>query len=164
VQPSRTLLWAWAWELGRTTEQVVEADWAGVLTFPRALSVVDGELWSRPAAELEGLRRERLAWDPGVGVRVPAFEVVTTGPAQLCLADAGTEVLVADVAPHPSTPTRILVDGSLVEVFAGPTPSTTRAYPSATSRWVVRAEPESTVVWRLGTASGGSPDREVPVP
>jgi beta-fructofuranosidase len=161
VQPDRTLMWGWAWEHGRTPEQVLEADWAGVLTFPRELSVVDGELCSRPAAELVGLRREQLAWEPGTGFEAAAFEVQVTGPAQLQLADGGTEVLVADVAPHPTGPTRILVDGSLVEVFAGPTPSTTRAYPTATSRWVVRAEASSTVVWRLGLASGGSADREV---
>jgi beta-fructofuranosidase len=164
VQPSRTLLWAWAWELGRTAEEIVEADWAGVLTFPRELSVVDGELWSRPAAELEGLRRDRLAWEPGAGFSVPAFEVVLTGPARLYLTDGGTDVLVADVTPYRTTPSRILVDGSVVEVFAGPTPSTTRAYPSATSSWVVRADADSAVVWRLGTPSGGSPDREVPLP
>jgi hypothetical protein len=44
---------------------------------------------------------------------------------------------------------RILVDGSLVEVFAGPTPTTLRAYPSATSLWALDADPGSTV-WRLG--------------
>jgi beta-fructofuranosidase len=164
VQPQRTLMWGWAWELGRTAEEVAEADWAGVLTFPRELSVVDGELRSRPAAELEGLRREPLAWEPGTGFQAPAFEVVLTGPAQLYLTDAGTDVLVADVTPHGATPSRILVDGSLVEVFAGPTPSTTRAYPSPTSSWVVRAEADRAVAWRLGTSSGESPDREVPLP
>ena len=153
VQPDRKLLWAWAWEHGRSREEIVEADWAGVLTFPRELSVVDGELCSRPAAELVGLRRELLSWQPGVGFQAAAFEVESTGPVQLYLADAGGEVLVADVAPHPAAATRILIDGSLVEVFAGTTPMTTRAYPSRTSTWVVHAEAVGTTVWRLGQPS-----------
>ncbi len=163
VLPDRTLLWAWAWEHGRSAEQVVEADWAGVLTFPRELSVVDGALCSRPARELAGLRRDQLSWRPGVGFTAVAFEVQATGAVQLSLTDAGTEVLVADVAAQGTTPTRVLVDGSLVEIFAGPVPRTTRAYPDATSRWTLRADPGTTVVWRLGTAPHESLDGDVPV-
>ena len=162
VQPSRTLLWAWAWEHGRTAEEIVDADWAGVLTFPRELHVVDGELVSVPAPELVGLRQERLPWRPGVGTAASAFEVESTGGVRLYLADAGSEVLVVDVPPHPAAPTRVLVDGSLVEVFAGATPTTTRAYPTAMSRWVVRADPALTTLWRLGTAPTGSPASDLP--
>jgi beta-fructofuranosidase len=150
VQPERTLLWGWAWEHGRTPEEVVEADWAGVLTFPRELSVVDGTLATRPAPELLGLRREELAWQPGVGFAARAFEVESTGPVQLLLVDGDSEVVVLDLAPAWEEPTRVLVDGSLVEAFAGPTPLTTRAYPTATSAWVVRADPARTTVWQLG--------------
>jgi beta-fructofuranosidase len=150
VQPERTLLWGWAWEHGRSPEEVVEADWAGVLTFPRELSVVDGTLVTRPAPELLGLRQEELTWEPDVGFVAQSFEVETTGPVQLVLADGESEVVVLDLAPAWEEPTRVLVDGSLVEAFAGPTPVTTRAYPSATSRWVVRADPARTTVWRLG--------------
>jgi beta-fructofuranosidase len=147
------LLWAWAWEHGRTADEIVAAGWAGVLTFPRELAVVDGELASRPATELVALRRERLDWQSGVDLSVPAFEVESTGPVRLCLADAGTEVIVLDVAPDPAGPTRVLVDGSLVEAFSGPTPVTTRAYPLSSSTWVVHAEPANTTVWRLGQPS-----------
>jgi beta-fructofuranosidase len=150
VQPERTLLWGWAWEHGRSPEEVVEADWAGVLTFPRELSVVDGTLVTRPAPELLGLRQEELTWEADVGFVAQSFEVETTGPVQLVLADGESEVVVLDLAPAWEEPTRVLVDGSLVEAFAGPTPVTTRAYPSATSRWVVRADPARTTVWRLG--------------
>jgi beta-fructofuranosidase len=153
VQPDRTLLWAWAWEHGRTAEEIVDADWAGVLTFPRELSIVDGELASQPAAELVSLRGERLAWQPGVGFSAPAFEVQTTGPVQLYLDDGGTRTLVVDLAPHPAGTSRVLVDGSIVEAFAGPTPVTTRAYPSASSTWVVQGSVESTTVWSLGHPS-----------
>ena len=31
AEPDRTLLWGWAWELGRSDQQIAEAGWAGVL-------------------------------------------------------------------------------------------------------------------------------------
>ncbi len=40
----RVLLWGWAWEVGRSENQVRDAGWAGVLTFPRELTVADGVL------------------------------------------------------------------------------------------------------------------------
>ena len=40
----RTLLWGWAWEIGRTPDQIINAGWAGMLTFPRELFVRDGVL------------------------------------------------------------------------------------------------------------------------
>ena len=45
---------------------------------------------------------------------------------------------------------RVFVDGSLVEVYDGDTPFTTRAHPGADSSWVLRAELGDVVVWRLG--------------
>ena len=150
--PGRTLLWAWSWELGRSEEQIARAGWAGVLTFPRELRVVDGRLVSLPAAELVRLRREELDWRVDEGFRAGAFEVTGTAGVQLLLADEGREVLVAETAPTGAAdPGRLLVDGSLVEVFAGPTPLTTRAYPTATSRWLVRTgDPAAVTVRRLG--------------
>ena len=44
----------------------------------------------------------------------------------------------------------MLVDGSLVEVFAGATPRTTRAYPGEQSSWVLAANPEHVTVHLLG--------------
>jgi beta-fructofuranosidase len=164
AEPGRHLMWGWAWEHGRSPEQVVEADWAGALTFPRELSVVDGTLVSRPAAELVGLRRETLAWRPDADLAARAFEVETSGPLQLCLRDDGSEELVLDLVPHPAEPTRVLVDGSVVEAFAGPTPVTTRAYPSATSSWVLRADPACTTVWRLGEPTTACGDGSQPLP
>lgn len=55
----RTLTWGWIPE-GRSAAAQWDAGWAGVLSLPRELCVVDGELRQRPAAELEGLRDERL--------------------------------------------------------------------------------------------------------
>ena len=40
VDGDRVLLWGWAWEgAQRTPEEVAAAGWAGVLTFPRELSL-----------------------------------------------------------------------------------------------------------------------------
>jgi beta-fructofuranosidase len=166
VEPGRVLLWAWAEELGRTTEELVAAGWAGALTFPRELYLDQGRLGSRPAAELLGLRREPMTWAAGTGFRERVFEVEAVGPVRLRLVDLGPVDLglVGPVEPGrvdgspngtvvavgaPGQAVRILVDGSLVEVFAGPTPRTLRAYPTATSHWVLDADP-GTTLWRLG--------------
>jgi hypothetical protein len=47
---------------------------------------------------------------------------------------------------------RILVDGSMIEIFDGTaTAYTTRAYPTMTSRWLLRlAQPAPISAWRLG--------------
>src|SRR4030095_13836068 len=57
----RHLLWAWSWERGRPRAEIIPAGWAGTLTFCRELSLVDDTVLSRPAAELEALRRGPLA-------------------------------------------------------------------------------------------------------
>jgi beta-fructofuranosidase len=143
----RTLLWGWSWELGRDFTEVAQAGWAGSLTFPRELVVRNGRLGSRPAAELAGLRRERLAVI-GEGFAADAFEVVASEPVTLRLGD---EEIVA-ARGTVDEPARILVDGSMVEAFAGHRATTTRAYPTETSRWrVVTDGPVE--VWRLGPPS-----------
>ena len=143
----RTLLWGWAWELDRTAEQIEEAGWAGVLTFPRELFVRDGRLGSRPAAELQALRQETVSWQPGEPLGLPAFEVVARGPVTLRI--AGTDAAVAHLEPSGPDPATILVDGSLVEVFDDGRSTTTRAYPDQDHRWVVEAEPDDMLIYRL---------------
>ena len=132
----RVLLWGWSWELGRTAEQVEAAGWAGVLTCPRELGVVDGVLTSRPARELEALRGPAL---PAAGSFVErAFEVLADSAVGLTLEDGDREQLVLDPARAAGGAVRVLVDGSLVEAFAADGRSlTTRAYPTVTSRWRV---------------------------
>jgi beta-fructofuranosidase len=177
----RILLWAWSWERGRSPADIAAAGWAGALTFCRELSL-DGEtLLSRPAAELAGLRRERLELVAGDPFDAAAFEaelpadagrvslrladaagerpvtigagerLAAIGAGEALVADRAGEALVADVDPAPSG-ARVLVDGSMVEIFGGgPTAYTTRAYPTATSRWVLRWAGEAPVrAWRLG--------------
>ena len=44
---------------------------------------------------------------------------------------------------------RVLVDGSIVEVFGDGPPATSRHYPTAAAHWEVSA-PDGARVWRLG--------------
>jgi beta-fructofuranosidase len=153
----RTLLWAWSWEHGRSPEDIDTAGWAGALTFCRELSLIDGVPVSWPAAELDRFRIEPLQLVSGVPFTAAAFDVELgndTGQASLWLVDDADERLVAevDLPPDPVVPPRILVDGSMVEIFDGePTAFTTRAYPTTTSMWILRlARPGPVRAWRLG--------------
>jgi beta-fructofuranosidase len=155
VDGDRVLVWGWAWELDRTAEQVDAAGWAGVLTFPRELSLrsdPDGTrtLASRPAPELTGLRTAELPGSLGAPPPERSFEVVATGPVRLSLRDAAAVQVIAEVAGTPEEPARVLVDGSLVEAFAGGRSWTTRAYPSAGGHWLVEGSPEAVAAYRLG--------------
>jgi beta-fructofuranosidase len=145
----RTLLWGWSWELDRDFAAVAQAGWAGSLTFPRELFVRDGRLGSQPARELAGLRREQVAAAGGGEVTVPAFEVVASGSVTLELVDGAAAREVVRAAGSTDEPARILVDGSMVEAFAAGRSTTTRAYPTASSRWQVSAD-GALEIWRLG--------------
>jgi beta-fructofuranosidase len=147
-EPDRTLLWAWAWELDRSDEQLAEQGWAGVLTFPRELYVGDGALRMRPAAELIGLRRARLEWQAGATIHAHAFELLASGPVALRLMDQDSDVLVAAAEGTAANPARIFVDGSIIETFDHGASRTARAYPTLSSRWV--AEGVAVTVFRLG--------------
>lgn len=143
----RVLLWGWAREDERPAADVAAAGWSGVLTFPRELSLrEDGTVASRAAPELRALRREPLDAPSGV-VRERSFEVLGAEPFDLVLVGPGGSTTVVAV-PGPA---RVLVDGSLVEVFADGVPSTLRAYPDADSHWELRGA-ERAQVWRLGPA------------
>lgn len=158
AEPDRTLLWGWAQELGRSTQQIAEAGWAGVLTFPRELYVRDGGLRSRPATELVGLRRGHLGWRPGARFQAHAFELVADGPVALRLIEDGSDTLVSAAQGTPADPARILIDGSIVETFERGASHTTRAYPTTETRWVV--DGAAVTAYRLGgrAAVGGAAD------
>jgi beta-fructofuranosidase len=156
----RVLLWAWSWERGRPRADITAAGWAGTLTFCRELSVVDDTVVSRPAAELDGLRRDPLPIAPDQPFSAAAFDIELapdSGRAELWLLDGDDERLVAeiDVAESAVVPPRILVDGSIVEIFDGSgIPNTMRAYPTATSRWLLRFDgPAPLSAWRLDASS-----------
>lgn len=148
VEPDRVLLWGWAWEgEQRSPAAIADAGWAGTLTFPRELTLGSDGLVSQPAAELTGLRSAELTGGTAGTINDDAFEVVSAGPVDLLLLDpaAGRRELVAATDGE----TRILVDGSIVEVFGSGPSVTSRHYPSATSRWEVSA-PAGFRAWRLG--------------
>ena len=145
---------------GRTS---TDAGWAGSLTFCRELSLVDDVLVSRPVAELDRLRREPLPLAPDQPFAAAAFDVELDRRRRPGGAVVGRRRRRAagrrgrPIAPAPVVPPRILVDGSMVEVFdGGPTPFTTRAYPTATSRWLLRtARPAALRAWHLGPGPNG---------
>lgn len=159
VEPDRVLCWGWAQERGRTPEQLAAAGWAGVLTSPRELLLVDGVLVSRPAAELAVLRQARLSVPPGVDFSEPAFEVEAHGPVRLVLRSGGADRWAVEAVGSPAAPARLLVDGSLVEVFAGGRCRTDRAYPGADSTWLVLGDPSELILYRSAQLSS---DRERP--
>jgi beta-fructofuranosidase len=156
-QDGRILLWAWSWERGRTREDIGAAGWAGALTFCRELSLLGDTLVSRPVPELAGLRQEALRIESNRAFTATTYDVELDPDVRqvtLCLVDGGDEQLVAevDLAPSPVVQPRILVDGSMIEIFDGTaTAYTTRAYPTMTSRWLLRlAQPAPISAWRLG--------------
>jgi beta-fructofuranosidase len=153
AEPDRTLLWGWAWELGRSAQQVAEAGWAGVLTFPRELYLRDGVLGVRPATELTTLRSERLVLQQGQPFQAQAFELVASGPVVLRLTKGASDVLVLSAEGTATEPARILVDGSIVEIFQRGTSHTTRVYPTADSNWVV--DGTTVTAYRLGGRVAG---------
>ena len=152
----RVLMWAWSWEHGRARQDIAEAGWAGALTFCREVTLVGDTLVSRPAPELDGLRGEPLHLAPAEPFTAAAFDVELppdAGRTSLWLLDDAHGQMVAEFEPQdgPGTP-RILVDGSMVEIFDGSaTAFTTRAYPNRSSQWVVRCDrPVPLRAWRLG--------------
>ena len=148
----RTLIWAWSWEHGRSADEIARAGWAGSLTFCRELALVDDVLVSRPVAELDALRGEPIDVRAGEAFAAAAFDCLVpaeAGRLTLLLVDNDREEPVAQ--RDLLGPARVLVDGSMVEVFdGGPKPYTTRAYPAATSRWVIRlGRPAPLRAWHL---------------
>jgi beta-fructofuranosidase len=146
----RVLVWGWAWEVGRSDNQVRDAGWSGVLTFPRELVVTaDGAVGARPAAELRGLRAQPLRPEADGRLAGLAFELRAVGSARLRLVDGGRELFALDVGGSREVPATALVDGSIVELFRGGATRTERAYPTTTSRWHVDADPGLVEGWSL---------------
>jgi beta-fructofuranosidase len=150
----RVLMWAWSWERDRTEQDIATAGWAGALTFCRELTLVGDTLVSRPARELDRLRQLPLDLAEDGSITATAFDIdldPAASRASLWLVDGSHEQLVTEVGLHdgPGAP-RVLVDGSMVEIFDGSgTAFTTRAYPTATSRWILRLDrPQALKGWR----------------
>lgn len=123
--PDRVLVWGWAWELGRSRQQLDDQGWQGILTAPRELALVDGRVVQRLVPEIADRITDAavdLARDP------ICFAVRATAAAQLRCG----EDLVAELPAGSTT----LVDASLVEVFGADGRTwTTRGYPTPTAGW-----------------------------
>lgn len=167
----RALLWGWANEgpgrdgrRGRSQEEIDAAGWAGVLTFPRELSVVDGALAVTPAPEIEAYRGDPVARSAEGRVELPPFAeaVVTRAPGALdaTAGDAAVELLLVGEGGQQTVfsgplaegeELRIYVDASLVEVYrTGAVATTLRAYPAAGETWPLLLPAGTTAdVWEL---------------
>ncbi|QOD02590.1 glycoside hydrolase family 32 protein [Pseudarthrobacter sp. BIM B-2242] len=170
----KALLWGWANEgpgrdgrRGRTQDEIDAAGWAGVLTHPRLLSVVDGSLAVAPAPEVDAYRGTQLASRATGSVELPAYaEAVVTAPAGGPGALAGDAVVELSLVADGTTDAgqvifsgalaageelRVFVDASLVEVYrSGSVATTLRAYPAPGERWVLRLPDGAAAdVWQL---------------
>ena len=179
----RVLAWGWAWEgrgIGDRVEAVVGQDgalgvvdpatnlttqeeiaargWAGTLTFPREVTVVDGAARLVPARELAGLRGDALdlarageVWtlttsESAFGARVP-----TSLGWELTLAGTDDSRVVWHGAGGAGDVT-VLVDGSIVEIYDATGSHTRRAYAQAGEAWVLR------VTGAEDSAAGATPE------
>lgn len=168
------VLWGWANEgpgrdgrRGRTQAEIDDAGWAGVLTHPRILSVVDGALAVSPAPAVDAYRGAAVASGASGVVAVPGFaEVLVTGGSDSASgsgsgAGSGSVELVlgagedAQVVYSGSVAAgeelRIFLDASLVEVYrAGSVATTLRAYPAPGEEWQLTLPTGATAdVWEL---------------
>ena len=96
---------------------------------------------------MTGLRSAEVSWQQPF--QEHAFEVVGNGPTTLRLIDGNDQRTVVAVTGSANDPARIFVDGSIIETFGGGAAHTTRAYPSASSRWSIDAGDEAVRVYRL---------------
>lgn len=145
--PDRALLWGWSGESaaredrsGRSQDQIDGAGWAGILTFPRQLSVHGGVLAVEPAPELRAYRGGRLHHGAAGTFPVPPESEVRVaggeGTLRLVLVSAGQRRTVFADTVAGGDELRIFVDASIVEVYRhGSVPTTLRAYPGPGEEW-----------------------------
>ena len=156
--PERTLLWGWSPEMagseerpGRSQEDTDDAGWAGILTFPRQLSVHGGALAVEPAAELRAYRGPRPYAGAAGTLILPRYAEahVTRGEGRIRLTLRSTRgqrtVFSEEVAGGDEF--RIFIDASIVE-----------AYRHGSVAKTVRAYPETGEVWQLELPHGASAD------
>ena len=164
--PQRTLLWGWSPEAtdsgagggqrGRSQKQTDDAGWAGILTFPRQLSVHGGALAVEPAAELQACRGTRLHAGAAGTLTLPRYaEAHVTGGEgriRLILRSARGQRTVFTAEAAGGDEFRIFVDASIVEAYHhGSVPTTVRAYPDPDEAWRLELpHGASADVWELG--------------
>jgi beta-fructofuranosidase len=165
----RWLLWGWSWE-ARDEVWSDEDGWAGVLTIPREITVVDGEVFQRPAEEVLALRGEQLE----LGEVPRSFDLEATGEGILRLVTGADEYLEIRLAagevvvdrdhasldprarggsyrmPCPSGELRVVVDRSIAEIFtATGQVLTVRFYPVGDGPWRLEAQGFAVDAWEL---------------
>lgn len=157
VTEDRVLMWGWSWE-DRAPEEVESAGWAGVLTWPRELRLhPDGRLLSAPAGELTASRAVGTRFVLGNGEAIPLpsgpvdVELVVRSrdpePVALEIGDPlGSLVLQVDTEAAGRVGIRVVVDGSLVEVYVtGGRTFTERRYPVEGASWQLSVTGSSTI-------------------
>lgn len=149
IEPDRVLLWGWSWESKNRDQRAIDAaGWAGTLTTPRELVLIDGHVVQQPAAEVAQLRVQPLDYNPGMPLHYAAFEVEAPEGLYLDLVDTSSGSW--QPAAESALPTRLLVDGSLIELFFDKLPSQTRrAYPNSNRHWIIRST-GPLHIWELG--------------
>jgi hypothetical protein len=111
-----------------------------------------------PEPELDALRAAPLEVTSGEPFAASAYDCLLPPAARrltLALVDVGgvERIVVERALPaDPRTAPRLLVDGSMIELFdGGPTAFTTRAYPTTASRWVLHLDSPAPIrAWQLG--------------
>ncbi|MHA7221427.1 glycoside hydrolase family 32 protein [Arthrobacter sp. RHLT1-20] len=169
--PDRALLWGWSNEVesaggrpGRSQQETDDAGWAGLLTFPRQLSVHGGALAVEPAPELRAYRGGQLHRGAAGSLALPrqAEARVTggEGPLRLVLRSGGGHRAVFSDTVAGGDGLRIFVDASIVEVYRhGSVPTTLRAYPAAGEEWRLELPHGAAAdVWELRPPGQGQRD------
>lgn len=165
--PERTLLWGYSPESagdedlpGRAAEQTDDAGWAGILTFPRQLSVHGGALAVEPAAELTAYRgTQRYAAAAGT-LTLPRYAEAHVrggeGRIRLVLSSARHQGTVFTDEVAGGDELRIFVDASIVEAYRhGSAAATVRAYPDPDEVWQLELpHGASADIWELRTPPG----------
>lgn len=158
----RALLWGSSHELedsagrrGRSQEETDRAGWAGILTFPRQLSVHGGAISLEPAPELLAYRGAHLRHGAAGTLALPSqAEARVTGgegTIRLVLSSPGGRRAVFTDTVAGGDELRIFVDASIVEVYYhGSVPRTLRAYPAAGEEWLLELPHGAAAdVWQL---------------
>ena len=116
----REVMFGWLRE-ERSVSRQWDAGWAGAMSLPRVIDVVDGELRQRPAREVDRLRRERLLEDT-VSLDDEAERLDVDGTGLECRlrvdpSDAGEVGLVLRASPDGTecTTVRIRRDAVVVD-------------------------------------------------
>ncbi|MFD1947777.1 glycoside hydrolase family 32 protein [Nocardioides aestuarii] len=161
----RRIMLGWLPE-ARPEADCLEAGWAGVMSLPRELTLrADGTIHQQPVAEVATLRGAELSGDDIAGDALDVELRVTLeeggsvrwrvrGAAYELRRDGATTLNGEPVPGDGQVDVRVVVDHSVVEVFANGTPLTTRSYTGIGEPLSLEAERADVTVraWEMGPA------------